>query len=96
MEISFYALINPKTHITNTSIHGIDDEDVEDAPTLEEYWPTIANEIGNDYIIIGHNIAFDISVLNKNLEKYGIDFSPKRKVDTMAVAKDILYHFSTQ
>lgn len=96
METSFYTLINPKTHITNTSIHGIDDEDVIDAPTLEEYWPTIAKEIGNDYIIIGHNVAFDISVLNKNLEKYGIDFCPTRKVDTMAVAKDILYHFFTQ
>lgn len=96
VEKSFYTLINPKTHITNTSIHGIDDEDVVDAPTLGEYWSTIADKIGNDYIIIGHNIAFDISVLNKNLEKYGIDFSHTRKVDTMAVAKDILYHFSTQ
>ena len=93
---SLYSLINPKTHITNTSIHGISDTDVSDAPTLGEYWPTIANLIGDDFIVVGHNIAFDISVLNKDLENYGISFTPTRKVDTMAIAKDILYHFSTQ
>lgn len=93
---SLYSLINPKTHITNTSIHGISDADVSDAPTLGEYWPTIANLIGNDFIVVGHNVAFDISVLNKDLNNYGISFAPTRKVDTMAIAKDVLYHFSTQ
>lgn len=96
VETSFYSLINPQTHITNTSIHGISDNDVIDAPTFDRYWPIIANEIGDNYVIIGHNIAFDISVINKNLEKYNSDFNPTRKVDTMAVAKDILYNFSTQ
>lgn len=91
-----YSLINPQTHITNTSIHGISDSDVADAPLLSEFWPRIAELIGDDYIIIGHNVAFDISVLNKDLERFGCEFNPTRKIDTMAVAKDILYHFSTQ
>ena len=96
ISMPFYSLINPQTHITNTSIHGISDSDVADAPLLSEFWPRIAELIGDDYIIIGHNVAFDISVLNKDLERFGYEFNPKRKVDTMAVAKDILYHFSTQ
>ncbi len=91
-----YSLINPKTHITNTSIHGISDSDVIDAPTIDEYWNNIAPLLEDDYVIIGHNIAFDISVINKDLGRYGIDFNPTRKVDTMMVAKDILYNFSTQ
>ena len=91
-----YSLINPQMHITNTSIHGISDSDVADAPILSEFWPRIAELIGDDYIIIGHNVAFDISVLNKDLERFGYEFNPTRKIDTMAVAKDILYHFSTQ
>ena len=96
ISMPFYSLINPQTHITNTSIHGISDSDVADAPLLSEFWPRIAELIGDDYIIIGHNVAFDISVLNKDLERFGYEFNPTRKVDTMAVAKDILYHFSTQ
>ena len=96
ISMPFYSLINPQTHITNTSIHGISDSDVADAPLLSEFWPRIAELIGDDYIIIGHNVAFDISVLSKDLERFGYEFNPKRKVDTMAVAKDILYHFSTQ
>ena len=96
ISMPFYSLINPQTHITNTSIHGISDSDVADAPLLSEFWPRIAELIVDDYIIIGHNVAFDISVLNKDLERFGYEFNPTRKVDTMAVAKDILYHFSTQ
>lgn len=91
-----YSLINPQTHITNTRIHGISDRDVINAPTLEEYWSNIADLIDDNYIIIGHNISFDIAVLNKHLETLGIDFSPTRKVDTMTVAKDILYNYETQ
>ena len=93
---NLYSLINPKIHITNTSIHGISDADVSDAPTLDEYWPKIANLIDDDTIVVGHNVAFDISVLDKDLGNYGMSFAPARKVDTMAIAKDILYHFSTQ
>lgn len=93
---NLYSLINPKTHITNTSIHGIADGDVHDAPTFDKYWPTISRLIGNDFIVVGHNVSFDISVINKNLNEYGIAFTPTMKVDTMAVAKDVLYNFSTQ
>lgn len=41
-------------------------------------------------------LSFDISVIDKNLNEYGIAFTPTMKVDTMAVAKDVLYNFSTQ
>ena len=93
---SQYSLINPGVHITNTSIHGISDEDVIGAPTVDFYWRDFINNIDSNYIIIGHNVSFDISVLQKDLERHGIDFEPSRFVDTMSVAKDIYYRFNTQ
>lgn len=93
---SQYSLINPGIHITNTSIHGISDEDVIDAPTLGNYWRDFFNNIDSNCIILGHNVSFDISVLQKDLERYNIDFSPARFIDTMSVAKDVYYGFDTQ
>ena len=92
----YYSLINPHTPIVNSFIHGIYDRDVVDAPTLAEYWRGIAPLLGEDYIIVGHNISFDITALTKDLSRFGIPFCPKRKIDTMAVARDILYHFCTK
>ena len=95
-EYSLYSLINPKTHITNTAIHGISDADVVGAPTINDYWTEILKVTGEEFIVVGHNVPFDISVLHKDLNRYGIEFNSTRKVDTMAIAKDILYNFSTQ
>lgn len=94
-EHHFHSFINPQEHITNTSIHGISDNDVADAPKLNEYWSNIVSWLEDDYIVVGHNVAFDISVLSKDLERYSISFNPKIKVDTMAVAKDIYYNYNT-
>jgi len=95
-EKRFYSLIDPKVHITNTSIHGIGDDDVIGEPTLDKFWNTISNYLDNDYVIVGHNVSFDISVLAKDLERYNIEFNPIKKVDTMTIAKDIYYNYKTQ
>ena len=95
-EKEFYSLINPKAKITNTYIHGIKDSDVVDKPTLDAFWQDISQYINDDFIIIGHNIQFDISVLNKDLERYGIKFLPKNRIDTMTIAKDIYYDYKTK
>lgn len=89
-----YSLINPKVHITNTSIHGISDEDVEDAPTFEEYWDSVKSLIGDDFVFVAHNANFDRSVLDKELSCMDSSFNPKMVIDTMWVAKDILYGFN--
>lgn len=95
-EKHFYSLIDPKVHITNTNIHGISDDDVIGEPTLDEFWQSILQYIEDDYIIVGHNVPFDISVLEKDLERYNINFNPTKKVDTMSIAKDIYYNYQTQ
>ncbi len=90
------SLINPKVPITNTVIHGICDADVADAPTLERFWRKLVAEIGEDYVIVGHNIDFDVAVLAKDLQRYGISFFPQKKIDTIWVAKAVLYHYDTK
>lgn len=91
----YYTLINPETHITFTYIHGICDEDVVDAPTIDKFWQVMAPLIPKEFVFVAHNYRFDLSVMKKDLARFGIEFSPTEVLDTMWVAKDILYHFRT-
>ena len=91
-----YSLIDPKAPITNTFVHGISSYDVIGAPTLIHIWNKIILELGNDFIIVGHNINFDICALRKDLNRYGINLKEHNFIDTMAVAQDIYYDFKTK
>lgn len=52
------------------SIHGITEDDVQDAPTFDDVWPKILNEIG-DYPLVAHNAAFDTGVIRDALDDAG-------------------------
>lgn len=92
----YYSLINPHVHITFTYIHGITDSDVKDAPTIEEFWQVMAPLIPDRFVFVAHNYRFDLTVMKKDLGRFGISFNPTEILDTMWVARDILYHFRTQ
>lgn len=92
----YYSLINPHVHITFTYIHGITDSDVKDAPTIEEFWQVMAPLIPERFVFVAHNYRFDLTVMKKDLGRFGISFNPTEILDTMWVARDILYHFRTQ
>ena len=66
----FNTLINPGRSIPadSTRIHHIEDQDVKDAPVIEEVLLEIADFIGES-VIVGHHIGFDIRFLNKTLQK---------------------------
>lgn len=66
----FSRLINPGREITaaSTRIHHLSDDDVKDAPVIEEVLPEVAGFIA-DSVIVGHHIGFDIRFLNKTLQK---------------------------
>lgn len=68
-----YSLINPEDRfdINNSKITGLTFADVKDAPTFKEYWRSIKDLFKNN-IIVGHNITYDLSVISKALERYGI------------------------
>lgn len=91
----YYTLINPHTYITFTYIHGITNEDVKDAPTIDQFWQVMAPLIPKDFVFVAHNYRFDLTVMKKDLARFGIEFCPTQVLDTMWVAKDILYHSRT-
>ncbi|OQX28856.1 MAG: hypothetical protein B0D92_06805 [Spirochaeta sp. LUC14_002_19_P3] len=73
----FYSLIKPPAEMPIlprfTSLHGIDMEEVSEAPTFAELWPELSDFIGSD-ILLAHNAPFDKGVLQSVLEFYGLDY----------------------
>lgn len=91
---SFYSLINPERAIPPdaTQIHGIKDEDVREKPIFR----AIAEEFV-DYIrgarVIAHNAAFDVGMLNNELEIAGrperIEDLVTETIDSLRIARGI-------
>lgn len=86
----FETLINPKQEIRSSSIsiHHITPDMVEDAPTIEEVMPKILEFMG-DYPIVGHNVIFDYSFINRACEDlYGTTVKNHR-IDTYQMYKEV-------
>lgn len=57
----------------NIKIHGITPDMVWDAPTLQGLWHKIKPFLQNR-LVIAHNASFDINVLCRTLEYFGIEY----------------------
>jgi len=66
----YQTLIRPGRPIPedSTAIHGIDDDMVREAPTIDAVLPAITRFIG-DGVLVGHHINFDLRFLNKYLQQ---------------------------
>ncbi len=66
----FSTLVFPGREIPAASsrIHNLTDEDVKDAPLIEEVMIEIAEFIGES-VLVGHHIGFDLRFLNKILQR---------------------------
>lgn len=86
-----YTLINPEDRFdaVNSRITGIDNEQVLDAPTLKEYWGEI-QELLKENIIVGHNVAYDLSVLSRALMRYEIQPETFRYICTLELSRKYL------
>ena len=75
----FKTLINPerKIPIYITTLTGISDAMVADAPVMEEMAPVIY-EILNGNIFIAHNVNFDFSFVKHHLKLSGFDLNVKK------------------
>ncbi len=67
IEAQWSSLINPGRKIPPfiTQLTGIDDHMVLNKPSIKEVVPVIRNLIGDTHFILGHNISFDLSFLQK-------------------------------
>lgn len=84
----FYQLIRPDPLIFdpfNISIHGITPEDVADAPTFAELWPSLLKRVSGP--LIAHNASFDMSVLRYALAASGLPHPETDYFCTRVIAK---------
>ena len=75
---SFYSLVDPEQPFDwfNTQLTGIDSEAVQGAPTFPELWRRI-EPVMSSGILVAHNASFDMCVLKKCLQGYGIAWKPR-------------------
>jgi DNA polymerase-3 subunit alpha (Gram-positive type) len=86
----FETLINPQQEIkaSSMSIHNISEEMVADAPTMAEVLPQILDFI-KDYPLIGHNVIFDYSFLNRATEEIYGKTLQNHRIDTYLIYKEV-------
>jgi DNA polymerase III epsilon subunit-like protein len=84
LEIPKSWLVDPKMsiHPSAVAVHGIEDEEVEGKPTLDEILPEFLDYIG-DSVLVAHNIAFDLNMLPV------LQTMPNLKLDTLRFARQI-------
>ena len=65
-----YLIRPPSARFTFTELHGLDWDDVQDAPTFAELWPTLRTWIDDADFVAAHNAPFDRSVLYACCSRY--------------------------
>jgi len=79
-----YYLIKPPCKFIpyNVKIHGLTEEDVENAPTWAEIWPEI-NALTKNSLLIAHSAKFDISVLIACCNFYNLPLPHFQYIDSI-------------
>ncbi|WP_454111965.1 exonuclease domain-containing protein [Microbacterium aurum] len=90
----FHSLIRPpedhdEFEPGNVRVHGIRSSDVTRAPRWPELYPQLRDFIGDD-VVVGHNAAFDTSVLLNTCGAYDIDWPVLNVVCTLRLARAAL------
>ncbi|NQZ56363.1 MAG: 3'-5' exonuclease [Lentisphaeraceae bacterium] len=75
----------------NVMVHGLNEDDVYNKPNFAQVWPEIKAYLG-DRLLLAHNAAFDMSVLRKTLEAYGLEKPVGKYSCTMRMAKNLWPH----
>lgn len=84
-------LVRPRPFVfdrINVSIHGIDEEIVEDAPEFGELWHSLQDSL-ESRIIVAHNAAFDMSALRCALEEFGLAYPRLSYLCTLILARSV-------
>ncbi len=89
---TYQTLVDPGCAIPPeiTVITGITEAMVMRAPRIESVMPSLLEFLGDDAVIVGHNIRFDVSFLNEALRQQSRDRLPHRTIDTLALARRLL------
>ena len=87
----YETLLNPGRNVPVfiTKLTTIRNEDVADAPAFADIAQDVLDFVGSD-IIVGHNVAFDISFLNTELDRVSMPKLVNDRIDTMGLATRLL------
>ena len=84
----FHSFIKPSMPIPSaaTAVNGITNDDVKDAPTIEEILPTFVQFIKNENLL-GHNIkSYDLPILKRYVAEYNLTIDNKC-FDTLYISR---------
>lgn len=87
----FFTLVRPPDWLDefepgNVRVHGITMADVESAPSWRDIYGELRAFIGND-VVVGHNAAFDMSVLMNTCGAHDIDLPVLHTLCTLRLAR---------
>lgn len=82
---SFDSLISPNGYFSNTFIHGIDSDDVIDAPIFEKIYPKLVQMLSGQ-IVVSHT-PFDRAVLQQTLARCRLPTIECRWLDSARVVR---------
>lgn len=88
---SFYSLIQPEPNYYNywcTQVHGLTEEDTEDAPIFPEVWKQIVPLI-EGLPLVAHNKAFDESCLRAAFRCYQMDYPEYPFLCTLTTSRKV-------
>lgn len=94
---TFRSFVNPGVEIPGfiTQITGIVNSDVASAPMFNDIASKVKEFIG-DSILIGHNIQFDLSFLNKSFLNYSNEKIENPHVCTLKLARKLYPHLRSK
>ncbi|WP_339628858.1 exonuclease domain-containing protein [uncultured Maribacter sp.] len=86
----YTSLVNPECEISTfiTSLTGIDNNMVRNAPVLEDIIPEI-EAITKDMIFVAHSVNFDYNVIKNEFKQLGREFS-RKKLCTVRLSRKLL------
>ncbi|PFD41117.1 DNA polymerase III subunit epsilon [Bacillus cereus] len=89
----FVSYVNPERPIPSriTSLTGITNYRVSDAPTIEEVLPLFLVFLDTN-IIVAHNASFDMRFLKSNVNMLGLPEPKNNVIDTVFLAKKYMKH----
>ena len=84
-----YLIRPPGRRFTFTGLHGLGWEDVREAPTFSDLWPTFREWLAPARFVAAHNAKFDWRVLNACCARHRLRPIHKRFVCTVELASTL-------
>lgn len=90
----FQHFVNPGELLSafTTEFTGITDEDLMQAPLIDEILPAFL-EFANGHILIAHNALFDVGHIQENAKRLNLSFDDSLVIDTLSLAR---YFYSNE